>query len=502
MSLTKLYTALVTTELALPGELQAAIANWCLAGNGRDTIFAELVRRSDLIPSVDALASASDKAKVKSAWLSRPGRSPEELSALIKAEKRASVLISVAESENTTAELLEAMALDARITVAEAVLRSSLATDTALLAVLPRILSKPRTHSIASVAGRIIRDRPDLHNSLARTVNEDGAIHLMGTSGLDNVAIKRMVKLLVDEPFKKSLDLIKQDPTRLTRGARFYRDPLVTRLSNALQRASTLIASPNCDVAMLRNSAKLWFEIVAASGEHHTDLPDITSDTFLWFNAARGDKEAIEIIKQSCKNRLDTIEEAKSSTDANRITSLCEQVIRNNDNEILEALLANTSVKASMLPTDYYGFNAKLEAFLIPLLERSENPNTDSSLVELGAYVLTRSSTPDKTLGQISSHDRIFAKTVLARAANEISTWRLTRLLEDDHYADVIAKNLGMSSLASLLEHNPDMASKLVPLLVDRFGSDSSAWETFHSLADDFTGSVNELVEAASALVG
>jgi hypothetical protein len=502
MSLTKLYTALVTTDVALPGELQTAIAVWCQAGNGRDNIFADLVRRTDLDPAVDEMAAASDKAKVKSAWLSRPGRSAEELTTLIKAEKRASVLIAVAESDNTTPELLEAMARDPRITVAEAVVRSSRANDAALLAVLPRILSKPRTHAIASVAGRLLRERPDLHNRLARTVNEDGAVHLVGTPGLDDVAIKRLIKVLVEEPFKKSLELVRQDPTRLARGARFYRDPLTTRLGNALRRAASLIASPNCNTAMVRNSANLWFDIVTAAGEHHTDLPDITSDTFLWFNAARGDAEAIAILERSCKDRYDTIVEAKTTTDAERITLLCQQLVRNSDTEILDALLINPAVQASMLPTDYTGLNDKLAAFLMPLLERSTDPSSDRSLVDLGAHVVTRSPTPETALAQINGHDRVFADAVLARAANEIAPWRLTRLLNDDRYADVIAANLGMAALASLLELNPEMASKLVPLLVSRFGTDRSAWETFHSLADDFTGSVNELVDAAAALVG
>jgi len=501
MSLAKIYGALVVNDQTpLPGDLQLAIATWCTSRPGRDQILADLVRRTDLDPRVDTIASDIENAKVKGAWLSRPGRSPEELVKLVAQEKRASVLIAVAESDNISSELLDAMAQDERVTVAEAVIRAPKASDAAILRVLPRVLGHPRNHSVARDAGRALAARPHLHNAIAKKANAEAGIHLVSSPGLDADAIAHLFDVLVNQPLERSLNSIVADPARLGTDRSYYRSPLINGMSNSIRRTAALVDQPACRLEHVEKAANLYASIFEAAGEHSDKLPSMPPEVLVWFSAARGDDDSRTHIEAERTRRADMLHLAATATDADVLRPLVSLALQKNQTEIHDAVRSNPSLTASMFPTEF-GYHDKVDAFLFPLFRQSPDPAADADLVRLGTHVLSHASIPEGVLATLYETDPAFAKAVLASSADNIAAWRLTRLMSDARFADTVTTNLGMNALASLLEVDPSVAAAVVPLLVERFGNDAAAWEIFHSLADDFTGSVSGLVDAATALV-
>ena len=500
MSLAKIYGALVVNDQTLPGDLQLAIATWCTSQSGRDQILADLVRRTDLDSRVDTIASVIANAKVKGAWLSRPGRSPEELVKLVSQEKRASVLIAVAESDNVSTELLDAMAQDERVTVAEAVIRSPKASDAAILRVLPKVLGHPRNHSVARDAGRALSARPHLHNAIAKKANAEAGVHLVSSPGLDSEAINHLFEVLVNQPLERSLSSILSDPTRLATDKSYYRSPLLNGLSNSIRRTAALVEQPACRIQDVQKAATLYASICEAAGNNVDKLPSMPPEVLTWFNAARGDSDSCSQIQSDRARRAETLHYAATASDAEVLKPLVSLALQKNQSEIHDAVRSNPSLRASMFPSEF-GYNDKVDAFLIPLFRQSPNPVADSDLVRIGAHVVSHVNSPEGILASLYDSDPAFARAVLASAADNIAAWRLTRLMNDQRFADTVTTNLGMCTLASLLEVDPTVASAVVPLLVERFGDDTAAWEIFHTLADDFTGSVSCLVDAATALV-
>jgi hypothetical protein len=80
-----------------------------IAGHGiakRDfPLLAQLAAHPALDPEVDTMLSKINSAVVKTAWVSRPGRTPEEITQMVRTEKRVTVLSALAQSEGLPEEL-------------------------------------------------------------------------------------------------------------------------------------------------------------------------------------------------------------------------------------------------------------------------------------------------------------------------------------------------------------------------------------------------------------
>ncbi|MFM7088955.1 MAG: hypothetical protein ACKOW9_05515 [Candidatus Paceibacterota bacterium] len=72
-------------------------------------LLTRLAAYPDLHPEVDTLLRSSKLASVKSAWASRPNRSPEDLAAMVKGEKRVSILSALAKATDLPNEVYSAI---------------------------------------------------------------------------------------------------------------------------------------------------------------------------------------------------------------------------------------------------------------------------------------------------------------------------------------------------------------------------------------------------------
>lgn len=92
---------LLTDKLSL--ENQEIIFDYGVR-NKDNVVLVSLAQYKDLAPEIDAKIAELPAAKVKAAWVSRQGRSSQEVEAMIKKERRQSVLLALAEFDNLTEE--------------------------------------------------------------------------------------------------------------------------------------------------------------------------------------------------------------------------------------------------------------------------------------------------------------------------------------------------------------------------------------------------------------
>lgn len=79
------------------------------SSNNENSLLTKLAAYTDLHPDVDKLIQKSKSAIVKSAWASRPNRTPEDLAAMVKGEKRVSILSALAKATDLPGEVYKAI---------------------------------------------------------------------------------------------------------------------------------------------------------------------------------------------------------------------------------------------------------------------------------------------------------------------------------------------------------------------------------------------------------
>ena len=169
MALAMYYTLLSSSE-SVPVSIQRAAVKLALKEKGQDSdsVLIKLSQQVNLDPSVKQLIENCDRAKVRAAWLSRPGLTQDELTSLLKKEKRATVLAKVAEATETPLHLLEALADDGKPLVCDALLKNSNTPNKALVKAIVLLGENPRSTRNRWEVSRKIAERADLHNEIAK----------------------------------------------------------------------------------------------------------------------------------------------------------------------------------------------------------------------------------------------------------------------------------------------------------------------------------------------
>ena len=179
----RVYAAAADSPTPIPSDTQDAILKFCLkasAGPEAEGILISMASRSDLSPASEKILSKVTTAKVKATWMSRPGLSADQISVLLKGEKRATVLAAIAASEQASTTLLSALAEDPRPTVAWAILRNpkspSPARSKAMLALLSpgRSISWDERKELAVH----LKALPAIHNQVVYKTRESELIEI------------------------------------------------------------------------------------------------------------------------------------------------------------------------------------------------------------------------------------------------------------------------------------------------------------------------------------
>ena len=97
----------------------------CATELGNDTLLGSLATRPDLPADLDKEIAVVNKWSIRAAWISRPGRTSEELELALRKETRSNVLSAVAATENLSNEIAERLSRDQRKSVAFSLLNNS-----------------------------------------------------------------------------------------------------------------------------------------------------------------------------------------------------------------------------------------------------------------------------------------------------------------------------------------------------------------------------------------
>lgn len=133
MKQAQIYSTLLTRP-GLPETLQRRIFAFGKANKNYDLLIT-LANYADLASSVDASLRTVSQAKVRIAWLTRPGRTPSEIAKATTGEKRVSTLTSVLQSGTLAPNLAQSIA-------AAAAERNSAALALTVLTTQPSITSE------------------------------------------------------------------------------------------------------------------------------------------------------------------------------------------------------------------------------------------------------------------------------------------------------------------------------------------------------------------------
>jgi hypothetical protein len=203
----------------------------CATEMKSEHLFVALATRADLPSDMDAEIAAMPGARVRSAWLSRPGRTAEELEQHIKKEKRATILAAIASSEHATPDVLIQISSDTRRAVVEAVLSNENAPKEA--------------HSNALLG--VVADYENLPYRLRgivrqRALQEEGPARERMLSRARGQLLRELVAETVDitpETYRHALQELVKHHIASTSDRRDYRTQYV--FDQAYQRAAELL---------------------------------------------------------------------------------------------------------------------------------------------------------------------------------------------------------------------------------------------------------------------
>ncbi|RJL24010.1 hypothetical protein [Bailinhaonella thermotolerans] len=241
-----------------------------LSRHGELDLLARLAHHPALPPEVDQALGAMPEVRVRVAWISRPGRSPEDADRLVDSERRVTVLKAVARV-SANPHILRALTRRDNVGIAaELARRDDVPQDVRLCAFRTLAAARSRTQEPSTLLHQALRSDPEVIAAVADVVTDP---HI--AEGVVQNAWHHQVGLPAPaQEYLAGLLLGDGDPAELVRAAlrgdhrHTYpcavwfrragllarlpglREPLIARLRAAHQQATSLLRG--CDEAALR----------------------------------------------------------------------------------------------------------------------------------------------------------------------------------------------------------------------------------------------------------
>lgn len=418
---------------------------------GDENLLAMVARQPQLPDDVDAEIAKLTSAKVRSAWLQRPGRTTEEMADAIRKEKRAGVLAIVAESAAAPAELFEQLVIDGRRSVCLAVLRNESAPLAArqkallLLAAAYEGLPLGMKQTIRQYALLQPIVAPDQLVPVCA-----GMLLLELFRSIENPSEVEQLRV-VEELVAKGLDA-----ASATHGW-----DRIVRTRYALNVA-------------LEIAEKSSSPVVAEMLQHACSVHLNTAD-----GAALA--QALHNIAAGVTTPTDRMADAAESNDPARLEALAQHAVANNDRRLAAQLVLNLHTPE----------HALINMIELCQTERLVQKACTQHLMGLAQELYRRSISEEQVVELLAEF-----RMQLVNSAGP--TWRLWRALGNERLADLAVeatRTMPISQLVSIpatYALSPAMASALCELLL------SAPTEAFHmavGLERDWSGSLAELMD-------
>jgi hypothetical protein len=510
-----MYHTLLSSDALVPESIQRAAAKSALKEKGAssDNVLIKLAERSDLVKDVQKMIEECDRAKVRAAWLSRPGLSQSELEALIKKEKRATVLAKVAAASETPVYLLEALAKDGKPLVCEALMSNPNTPNKSLVLVLSKLAENPRSTRVRWDVQKVITDRKDLQDELAQIAGTTVASWLLSESpGFSEKAVKRIFTILVKDPIKSALSQATNRPDVLTESRYSYRNTVRKSVENALSALDILAQSNHLTWKEIEKIAKEWNALQLLAISQKVEFTAKGAHASQVLKALAGDTEAKasfaerEIIKEQVFNEI------KNSQDDDLLTQTCRAALSSSNDDVnmyakIQGLCENKNLKGKHFELHLLSYsNKNVARKLFDSALSNNNGESDLELAKLAVQLSNnyRDEWTESMLKTVKEKSETLFKNVLECYVDELLEypWRIDQgaLSNLPDLIVIITRKVSPKQLAQLGQVAPAVVDGINQELNSILGDNPKNWESFTSLAQEVTQPILEVAKAAKLL--
>jgi len=469
-STSKVYQDLLNST-PVPVTVQRRVLEWATARQD-SALLTHLATIEHLDPDVESALSRSDHADVLLAWANRPGRSVDVLVERLSKEKRATLLVGLAQRDGLPQEVYSKLADSRAVTVRWALL-SNTSVD------LPT-----RENVARSLAPSFTKSHQGARRQLIDTLGSELSLWSIFVSDIrcDTVAEAAFQANVVDDDMLTKI--VNYTHTRLSSGRDCY---------ELIGTISKLVRKPDLGAA---NAQTLLMALERFVQRH-------AGSRFAPYEVSRA-ADALQILKNRPAADLDQL--LRAITEAIDALELREAV--DQYNQVTGSLQLDKSLFAEAV-IEHPQVTSDLVAEVIPLLRHIDWAKTTARfidaqqwdhLTEIAEHVGVHNYL--RTVG----HHREVVERLLQRAfvsrnynsASRTTSW-LLNAHQDDHilpFEDLILTY----ATAHLVISVPQLANTVTNALVSSFGEDARRWEMFETLIVEYDGTLQNLLDTIVSL--
>lgn len=489
MSLKTLYQALLVPAYNHAGDpvseqMQTRIFDHCLARKDWETMTA-LAKYYGLHPNVDARIREQDQIDVLHAWVTRPGRTSEELVARILNDKRVNVLLPLAGIRDLDATVYQTIAKVKSPTLGEA------------LAGNPSVPDEIRVSKIREFVQRVPRGAYQRHETHLHKLCGGGESTESSTSPVvrklyeaaaQTTMLTPWIIACLQRPYVRPSDVdrwIADLPNIFDSGdGQWY-----SRNAELLQMLASRVSSAEQREKLL-TTAK---DYAANHGKQNWRVSQLQSTISALEATDDGFEQLINELTQEtdperCTELVAALRSQAKPADLGRIAS----VVAWHNHVPLPTAIEFIPAMSS------HGRSNDFEAF-VKRLEREKAFGYLSGIVEgYKSYGNPYVPAPVRWLENPEVFMRWYADQ-RANAGITLPDWfsESRVITENLPYA---MKALSWSRLCEIIPHMPGLSTLVEGRVLEVLGTDPAHWEAFTTLGQDFDGSLEDLLGAAASL--
>lgn len=487
--ISKVYQALLSPE-APSLDVQRRVLTYGTRAKDVE-LLSQLATHKDLAPEIDLALRDIDLAGVKAAWATRPGRSFEDLAALVDSEKRVKVLTALAERTDLPVGLYQTIAnrskgqtpLFALAANVEVPVEIRYAAAQRLALMLPKSSDSSRANAnLTNQLTQLLAVAPDLAEIVARhTVNITAMSAAAAASGLSPEAQQNLAKLC-----REAYDAQAVPTESLQRYYSFYDYNWLTNIADSLAQMGEV------DQDVADRLISMLDELEVKQQAHNAAHNRSSGNTF---------PEAAKQLREGVKKvRVDLLDLASKASTPNEVTRVLAELTKlrtrsggwassSSSDTAAIALAANPNVTLEQVQEivsnhiSWYGRASLLRVVSDPA--KVAVIATEMYYSDLDA-LLEHSSDPALSFSLLLD----LLQTRNAHVPDDV--------LSSKHMNTTLAEKL---SLGTLDRENipPHISEHISGILVERLESDEH-WTTFETLGLEFEGSIRDLVQMVRSI--
>lgn len=482
MSLKTLYQAMLGNQHsqdALSAEMQTRIFDYSCKQQDWSTIVA-LAKYSALDPTVDAQIKKQDQLDVLHAWVTRPGRTSDELVERILSDKRVNVLLPLAAIHGLDAKVYQTIAKIKSPKLGEVLATNPSVPDNIRLA-------KVREYALRAPRGAHQRHEELLHKiCCANMPDTTDIVRRMYEAVAETTLITPWIVACLQRPYVRESDLNRwiDQLTHIYEGGDgqwYWRNAEITTMIgsktlNPEQRAK-LLANAKSYVATQGQRWRIGQlnDVIATIESTNDEFEKLLGELEQETDPTRSDY-LVATLRVSCK--------------ADDLSRLAGIVARHQYVSVAVGMTLLAHIPASGYQNDLKTFILRLEAereydHLIEVIEKQSG----------GSHYLPM---PVRFLAQAEQFLRYYAKQEMDAGRNLPDWFTETNLINRD--LELAVKALRWPRLCQSLSNFPGLALLVEQRMLETLGTDVTRWEAFTTLSHDFDGSLEDLLGAAASL--